>query len=193
MQHKLAFVLGWLGYHSAHQHFGDAYGQTESGLPEEKGIYYDAILLRELSAGSQKTVKAEELESLFLQMMPRILTRFHTLIPDYDDVEGWIMRMADWRVNMENYFSQLARAYASPDAGKMKKYANTFYNPKDPVIQMAQSENAKKNVEGAVQAAKSQSRYAQAVAETYQYFQTVNNFMEGDLDISALRKSLFSV
>ena len=189
LQHHLAFALGWLGYRTAQRHFGDAYEQNDDGLPSEKGIYYDATLLQALSPNRQP-VKAEALDSLFLEMIPRILTRFHTLIPDYDDAPGWVIRLATWRDNTEKYFTQLAQAYADPDLAKVKKYVNDFYNQQDPVIQLIRNQSG--SVAKAVRNAESQSQYAQAVAATYQDFHTASAFVEGEIEQEALKERLFA-
>jgi hypothetical protein len=192
---KLAFALGWVMSHAGNKHLGQFKKNADQPF-SESDLYLDAAILRDKSAGQAATAKAEDLESLFKQMTPRVLTRFHTFIPDMADGPGWVLRIAEWRENLNQYYTNLAAAYAKPDAAKMKQYVTGpgVYSPADEVIKLARSLQRNKtggtgNVEQAT-SAKAKSHYARAVAEGYRHLKTASDFFEGKITEKQLMASL---
>lgn len=108
--------------------------QLKPATNEEAALYQDAAMLKHLN-GKQPAEKikgkAEDLALLFKEMVPRAHTRMHTLIPDDDDAQAWILRVDKWRSNNDVYFNQLATAYMNPDKKLVKKYVvdTNFYKP----------------------------------------------------------------
>jgi hypothetical protein len=168
LQHRLAFALGWLGFASADRHFQGAFGAQSTGLPTDQGMQYDAIILK-ANAPSAAPVDEDALNALFLHTIPRTLTRFHTLIPDYDEVYTWLDNMAEWRSNLEVYYGELAKAYVN-----VSLEGQQFYDLADPIINSA---NTGKGYNVKNSAAK--STYGKALAATYHNYLAVNDFLTG--------------
>ena len=124
------------------------------------GVYQDMFVLKQLAEKSA-TQSIEDIEDLFLQMNPRMITRIHTLIPDFDDGENWTIRITDWRDELKLLIERYARAYVQPESDKMDRYVHQleFYDPDDAVIKAARNH---RRINLSTMAA-SKSLYAQAL------------------------------
>ncbi|CAN5378563.1 hypothetical protein BH23BAC1_BH23BAC1_49820 [soil metagenome] len=188
---KLGFALGWVASNAGNKHLDQL--RSENKAISENSYYLDAAILRSKSAGKTKSIKAEDIESLLHQMAPRIFTRFHTFIPDFDDGEGWVLRMAGWRENLNNYFKNLSKAYASPDQENMKKYITGpgIFNPDDEIIKLAHSDQENVSVEQILKA-EAKSKYAQTMVEGYKNLKVASDFMEGKINEQQLKENIKS-
>jgi hypothetical protein len=205
-EEKLALVLGWMAHRAARVHLRPLHAELEPsqpGLyPSEVTLYHDAAVLRHRSgrvenAGAPSSV--DSLAQLFREMGPRILIRFHTFIPDYDDGSGWVERMATWRHEKESLLQRLAQAYQAPDADKLRQYVTepNFYDENDAVIRAAHAlqrgEEPPLRAEQADAAATSdQSLYAQALIQGYHYLQEASDYWRGVSSKEALLDRLRS-
>jgi hypothetical protein len=205
-EEKLALVLGWMAHRAAREHLRPLHAELEPsqpGLyPSEATLYHDAAVLRHRSgrsANGDNGQPVDPIAQLFREMGPRILIRFHTFIPDYDDGSGWVERMAAWRHEKESLLHRLAQAYQAPGAEKLRQYVTepNFYNENDAIIRVAHAlqrgEEPPLRAEQAAAAATSdQSLYAQALIQGYHYLQEASGYWRGDLSQEALLHDLSS-
>lgn len=205
-EEKLALVLGWMAHRAAREHLSALHAELEPsqpGLyPSEVTIYHDATVLRHRSgraadAGDRSSVGS--VAQLFRELGPRMLTRFHTLIPDYDDGSGWIDRLSAWRHEKESLLQRLAQAYQAPDAEKLRQYveAPNFYDGGNAIIRVAhalqQGEEPPVRVgEATTASADGQSRYAQAVHQGYRYLEAASGYFGGSMSKQELLRQLTS-
>lgn len=139
----------------------------------------------------------EDVESLFNGMQPRMITRTHTLTPDYDDGEGWTLRISAWRDKSLALMHRYAAAYVAPVPAKLDKYITklNFYNREDGLIAMARRlQNNKpvstRDIQKELETGKSQSLYARILKDGIRSIQMANKFWVGKISISELRKKL---
>jgi len=143
-----------------------------------------------LRGGDERRVDA--VARLFREMGPRMLIRFHTLIPDYDDAAGWIERLAAWRNEETHIMRRLAEAYQAPDPEKQRRYVvePNFYDAGDTVIRVARAlqhgaEPPVRVDEAVAAATRDQSHYAQAVAAGYRHLQAAHDYLRGAINQAA--------
>jgi hypothetical protein len=193
---KLALALGLLA--------ADAYRQGVS-IPVKApaaGVYLDAAILKDMNGKNPaETISGNpaDLADLFAGMVPRMLTRMHTTIPDDDDAEQWILRVDQWRRDTQAYFNTLARTYMSPDRKKLEQWisGSRVYSPGDELIRTARS--LQKGPAGAAtrtlpfELAKNQSAYARALIRGYRSVVAAAEFFEGKMDENRLNTVLAEV
>ena len=87
----------------------------------EMSIYQDTYLLKTLAGTKAAQVAYEDLNQLLKVMLPRAITRVHTLIPDSQNGPEWVVRMGQWRKENNDLMEQYARIYTQPDPAKVKE------------------------------------------------------------------------
>jgi hypothetical protein len=216
---KLAFVLGWLCHRAADRQMKPIFHAVDADCPESPtdcSIYHDVFLLREVYGGGERepyspataevrmgslpaaqALDVGQVEDLLRAMWQRALIGLHTFIPDRDDIEGWIERLLAARQEFSVDIRRYAEAFANPDPDKMKRFIHdvSFYDRDDPIIRLARSLQHGSADEGidladAVEAAESQSQYAQALRRAYLYIQAASEYFEGRLEEDTLRYKL---
>ena len=136
---KVALMMGWFmskGIREILEPVWSAAGDSAG----EMAVYQDMFVLKQLAEKSPAQ-SIEDIEDLFLQMNPRMITRIHTLIPDFDDGENWTIRITDWRDELKLLIERYARAYVQPEGDKIDRYVHNleFYDPDDAVIKAARN------------------------------------------------------
>ncbi|MFW5781298.1 MAG: twin-arginine translocation signal domain-containing protein [Bacteroidota bacterium] len=196
---KIAIANGWICNNATFKYLKPVYGNDPS--PEkimDIQAYHDAQLLIELS-GMQVTsgVKEEYLAALFNEMLPRTLTRVHTLIPA-EDGHDWVNRMTDWRVANKTYLDTLAQIMVNPELSKKQDYVDgpNFYGSSDALLVYCRNLQHAKNVktdkiEMALNEASNGSLYAKALSESVKNIMAANEFVNGNLSGSELENRLF--
>lgn len=149
------------------------------------------------SLAASQAIDVAAVEDLLRAMLQRALIGLHTFIPDRDDIEGWMERLFATRQCFSVDIRRYAEAFAKPDPDKMKRFILdvNFYDRTDPIIRLARSLQHGSADEGidladAVQAAESQSQYAQALGKGYLYLQAASYYFDGQLDDDTLRERL---
>ena len=195
---KLSFLLGILSNNALRDQLHPVYEQYPNDA-QELSIYQDTYLLKTLAGNNASPVKYDDLNQLLKVMLPRAITRVHTLIPDSQNGEAWVVRMGEWRKENNDLMEQYARIYTQPDPAKVKQYVRdaNFYAVDDALIQLARKTQNGKRVEAKglnreVEKAMngSGSRYAQALATSVHRVRTVDKFLRGTIDESALVNAL---
>lgn len=156
---KVALMMGWFMSRGIREILEPVWSVAGDSAGE-MGVYQDMFVLKQLAEKSA-TQSIEDIEDLFLQMNPRMITRIHTLIPDFDDGENWTIRITDWRDELKLLIERYARAYVQPESDKMDRYVHQleFYDPDDAVIKAARNH---RRINLSTMAA-SKSLYAQAL------------------------------
>jgi len=192
--HKMALAFGTAAncayyevFKPVHSNFSDAETKQEAML------YQDTALLRAISnEGHSSNVSVRQFEEILKVMLPRTITRVHTLIPDYEDGIGWVNRMSEWRMQTPNVFEQYAEAYAAPKMDKLKKYvtAVNFYDKNDAAIlacrKLQNAEMVKLDELEKAVSAKANSLYAKAIAKGYENIHATAAYLEGKVGTDKL-------
>lgn len=185
---KYSFLLGILANHTLSQHWQPIYQQYPDHW-EELSMYQDTYFLRSFAGNQATQVKEEDLNRLLNVLLPRTITRVHTLIPDSEQGPEWIIKMSQWRkANLERT-KKYARIYTQPDPAKEKKYVidTNFYRADDRIIQCCRKTQQGERVteselNQALNTANQGSLYAQVLAQGVQRIQWVDKFLRDATD-----------
>jgi hypothetical protein len=119
----------------------------------------------------------------------RALVGLHTFIPDEQDIDGWLGRLFKMRQCFYVDIRRYAEAFADPDPDKVRRFIVNvnFYDDSDPVIRLARSiqmatPDTTIDLSAAIEAAASQSQYAQALRRGYVYLQAASDLFERRID-----------
>ncbi len=195
---KLSFLLGILTNNALRDQLQPVYEQYADSV-QELSIYQDTALLRALAGPTATSVKYEDLDQLLKVMLPRAITRVHTLIPDSQDGPEWVVRMGQWRQENHDLMEQYARIYTQPNSEKEKKYVQdtNLYDANDPIIQLARkTQNGERVDEDELERYVNEAlggtgnRYAQALATGIHRIRTVDKFLQGTIDDPAFLTAL---
>ena len=190
---RLAFALGA----SAHLGVNRQLYPGESGLTERM-IYHDAALLQQF-AGSMVKASSETMDDLLAAVDSRNYIRIHTFEPEAENVDSWLLKMVEWSEGKADFRQRYARALATPDASKVRKYvtAENFYDPQDEIIQLADAlrrgdAESIGSIAAARSAARSQSLYARSLAAGYGNLVAAAELHTGKINARRFRKELMA-
>ena len=137
------------------------------------------------SSPAVQAFQTDEIESLFHSIWQRALIGLHTFIPDQEDIDGWLERLFKTRQLFYVDIRRYASAFADPDPDKVKRFIVDvhFYEGQDPLIRLARSiqrgaPETGIDLQEALEAAVSQSQYAQSLRRGYLYLQAASDFFE---------------
>ncbi len=172
IQRKIALMLGWAMAAGVRSILLPLYQKQPAGdvLPSDMQVYHDAFILKQKAAlPDLENISVEKIEDLFNCVNPRMIARTHTLTPDYDDGDGWTVRISNWRDDNKKLVQRFARALVQPDDAAVKKYITgpNFYDQNDPVLQLvtAGKPAPKSECQAAIQSGENASLYGQCVAK----------------------------
>jgi hypothetical protein len=187
---KLAIVFGWVGVNSAHKHFSP-WLQSLS-----MAAHMDGTILRELSLPYHDPSKATiaDMEELLNVMLPRAITRTHTIKPDNDDGIGWVNRMSEKRRELKKMFSMYAQAMVNPDHGSIP---SDFYNREDSIIVTARKlytpeTVTQEEIHHVAKTSAPKSLYGKALQDSYLSILAIDEYMVGKITETQLEKVLFT-
>ncbi|AHM60262.1 hypothetical protein D770_10025 [Flammeovirgaceae bacterium 311] len=200
-EEKLGLALGAIAYNAVNNSLAACKSKQQGSKPDA-GVYLDAAVLKAMNGmepGQQLGGDSTALSSLFKEMVPRVLTRFHTLIPDDDDAQNWVLRVYSWRNEMDSYFDELAKAYMQPDQKKINgiNSKSGFINTADALYREARSMHKDSNqnavaIKTALEKAKGQSLYTKTLASGYSAIEAAAAFYEQEIDEQELVRRLKS-
>lgn len=194
---KLSLILGVLCNNTLSQQLMPIYQENEDNL-EELVIYQDTYLLRAIAGKNADWVQREYLEKMLKELLPRTITRVHTLIPDSDKSMEWIVKMGKWRKENFQLMEKYARIYTQPNPKKEEEYIHelNFYNPSDLMIKncrkIQKGENvSEREIKGGIEdALKEGSLYARVLASGVTRIELVDSYLQGKVDDKKLIQSL---
>jgi hypothetical protein len=216
---KLAFVLGWLCHRAADLQMKPVFRAVDGECahdPTDCSVYHDVFLFREVygagrqepyvpdsldstpaSSAATRAFQATEVESALRSLWQRALLGLHTFIPDEENVDGWLERVFKMRQQFYVDIHRYAEAFANPDPDKVRRFIVdvNFYSDEDPLIRLARSIQARApdttiDLQAAVEAAGSQSQYAQALRRGYIYLQAASDYFERRIDKETFKDRL---
>jgi len=104
-------------------------------------LYWDIAVLRASMPGAPaipSSLSEADAYSFFEALHRSLSIGIHTLEPDAEDIEGWILRIVDWDEQREGISAQYAKVLAAQDDHLWKRYvdATDFYRAGDPLVQV---------------------------------------------------------
>jgi hypothetical protein len=135
------------------------------------------------------------MQELFQGFLPRMITRLHTLKPDYKDGMAWVNRMSEWRrenmQRMDRYGTLLVEDDRELFEHAIRKY--NVYNPEDRLIGLVRSMNSNTSAETVEQVILSDpgnSIYSKSLLRGYHNVITVQEYLEAGIDLNKMKKML---
>jgi hypothetical protein len=205
---KLAFVLGWLCHRAADLQMKPIFRAVDGACVEEPtdcSVYHDVFLFRTVYADGRGepyapgilSLDTSALEDVLRSLWQRALLGMHTFIPDQQDVEGWLEQLFETRQRFYVDIERYAQAFANPDPDKTRRFIDevNFYQERDDLIRLARSiqggtREPEIDLPAALNAAVTQSQYAQALRRGYLYLEAASDYFEKRLDEAALADAL---
>lgn len=215
---RLAFVLGWIVHRSADRQMKPllrelAAATGDTSKPKDCSVYHDVHILKKVygisgdspfSLASMGVDKPDEkykedwrvMREVFRTLFQQTLIETHTLIPDKDDVGGWIDRLDNLRQKYPVEIRRYAIAFSNPDPELEQKYIHDcrFYVDSDAVITLARARQHARHLDpislADVVKHEAESHYGAALIAGLRYILAVSEFLYGHLDADALHTSL---
>lgn len=167
----------------------------------EVSAYYDVHVFRQvylsgaeepfdrfLLAGNE-TEPGRALEAFARSLFQRALLSSHTLIPDQDDIDGWLDRLFARLQTLYIDIALYVDVFTNPDPAKIARYGveTAFYRAADPAIRAARAIARGEAVEpGRVREAlvleANESAYGQSLALGLAYLRAGSAFWRGETD-----------
>lgn len=191
---KLAIAFGWAGVNAVHRHVSPGMDKLEKNAFIETRVQQDAQLLKEFSKPEHDPgqASAQEMENLLKAMVPRAITRVHTLKPDVDDGIGWVNRMSAWRRDNTILMKRYAQALVQDINEKASK---EFLSMEDKLVLYAR--NLQKNIDvnatkilEEIENGQANSLYGKTLQETTANILAMNKYMEGALSSAEISSKL---
>ena len=190
----------WNAGHHQMQGRPDGSAVRTVGL-REVSAYYDVHVFRQVYLAGQeepfdrfllagnRTEPGRALEGFARSLFQRALLSSHTLIPDQDDIDGWLDRLFARLQTLYIDIDLYTDVFAKPDPAKIARYAveTAFYRADDPAIRAARAIGRGEPVEpGRVREAlaveANESAYGQSLALGLAYLRTGSAFWRGETD-----------
>ena len=214
LEPKLAFILGWLTHRAADRQMKPIFREVEPGRPvspAHSSVHQDAFIFHEVYQSGKANpyhpqtfadtpdvapgIDAAALEELIRVLLQRALIELHTLIPDDENIEGWLENLFDrqqrFYVDRERY----AQAVANPDPEWVRRGIEevNFYDRDEPIIQAARAiQHGQSAGVVAALAAEARSHYAQALKMGCGYILAASDFFSSDMAPAEL-EALFNI
>jgi len=183
---KVALVAGWLVYREIVPMVTPVY-QNDAG---QNDVYKRdiAILKYRIARANGGKVEKEEMEDILKMMFHRATFRTHTITPDSQDWENWVVRYLDWYNQDQEDLRALAGAWLLADDGSMD---TAFFNPNDELIKIANDYSIwEVELTPGFLENKGDSLYAKTLANATKAVMGLDEYFKGNIDKQAFLKKL---
>lgn len=167
----------------------------------DAGVYLDAAILKDMNdmdPSEEINGNHDELADLLRSLSTRFLTRVHTVIPDDEDPENWILRLDQWRRDLDRYYTNVAKVYLHPDSEKYNRLVRqqNLYHPSDALIKLARDVQRSATRQGSIVSGiiknANRSAYARAMETSYRRILAADKFLNDTIDEVEFRKRISS-
>lgn len=222
-EEQMAYIIGWAGHLAADRTFKPVFRITDLSHyvrgypgPPNASIYHDAVTFGQVYQfgktvpfhpnALQKDIKGHvaadyvpvnRIESAIANNFAGNLANFKIFLPE--QIEDWKKQWEEIENEKQRFYVEIDRyteAHHYSDPNRMRQYiidAN-FYNPNDPIIQLARSiqkgEKKDINLSQALQGTENQSLYAQSLKLGHDFLMACNDYFEGNIDLEEARKRM---
>jgi hypothetical protein len=198
MAKKLSLILGWVIFRPLKKSMTNIFQKlVDEGYHYDSiRSYFDTYLIRQFSGHRESFANREEdLQDLLTGILPRMITRLHTLKPDYKDGLAWVNRMSNWRMENVSRMEHCGTLIAEDDQDLYEHVIRKYnvYNPEDRLIALARSPEGiagPEKVEQVILSDPGNSIYAKSLEKGYQNIQTVQDFIDGKIELGKMKKML---
>lgn len=149
------------------------------------GAVFDYNLRSHPAAGA---VAVSRIEPLLNRMWQRELLETNLFVEQENDFGQWLEKLLQVYPKFSEDFRAYEAAFQDPDPVKVKKYYDhvNWYDERDDLLQLVRSlqrgESPTVDLATALERARTQSQYAQAIAKGYDYVRAASDFFDYKLD-----------
>jgi hypothetical protein len=191
---KTSLAMGWIMVQPLRKSMSQVYKKLISQGYHYDTInrYYDVFMLKQLSGDPEVAVSsAEDVEHFFRALVPRMITRLHTLKPDYQDGPGWVVRMSEWRKENLNLAKSYAEMYVQDDEELNKHLIRRYniYDPSDKLIRLLREGNAG-SAQKTFLSDPGNSVYSKSLVKGYTNAQALTNYLAGNSGLEEVKALL---
>jgi len=182
---KVALVAGWLIYREVVPIVTPLYKHDTS----TSDVYNReiAILKYKIAREIGGKVSKEEMEDILKLMFHRATFRTHTITPDREDWENWVVRYIDWYEQDRKGMGALAEAWVNGNDATDK----SFFNPDDELIKIANDYSIwKVDLNESFLEGKGDSLYAKALSNATKAIKHLDEYFKGNMDKNAFMKKV---
>lgn len=189
---QVALFAGWL----AHREILKSFAAIPKENSDKEGyLYRDCAILKfrverdGMGSASEKPTPAE-IEDFLKMMYHRTTFRTHTLTPDIDDWERWLVDYIDAHHRDREYLKRLAEVYFEDSEAYKDNFADTrFFDPEDEIIKMANDYSVREiDLSASFVQNKGESTYAKALTNAVIAVKSLDEYFDGKMERSAFVK-----
>lgn len=195
---KLSLLMGWIIFHPLKKSMTQVFSKlVDQGYHYDSiRVYLDTYLIRQVSGiREDPELDYTEFTNFFQALLPRMVTRLHTLKPDYNEGPEWVNRMSDWRSAnrelTEKYGELIAREDREMHDQVIRRY--NVYDPGDRLIQLVRNMDHGTNpaeIEKLIMSDPGNSLYTRGLVSAYNNVMAAQEYFDGEIDLARLKKQL---
>jgi len=194
---KASLLFGWLMFRPMRKSMSEVYRKLVNQGYHYDTItyYYDAFILNQISGADNADLDLNSLKELLHTLPARMITRVHTLKPDYLDGPGWVNEMSSWRVQNREHMDQYAEWMAGKDDEMHDRLIKRYnvYQKEDILIQFVRTLRGtadKEYVEKLFLSDPGNSIYTRSLISGYQNVLNAQEYLDGNSGIGPLNQQL---
>ena len=176
---QVALVAGWLIYRETAKVLS-----TQNNDPDQTLLQDVAVLKHKIGKNASAAVSAADTEDLLNMMYHRATFRTHTLTPDTDHWNEWVVNYMDWYREERRSMPSLAEAWVANQRADAR-----FFNPDDELIKVANDYSIRQiQLDESFVEGKGTSIYSRALAQSALALKSLDEFFQGNISQSAFMK-----
>lgn len=194
---KASLLFGWLMFRPMRKSMSEVYRKlVNQGYHYDTITYfYDAYILNQISEAETAEMDLNSLKELLNTLPARMITRVHTLKPDYLDGPGWVNEMTTWRVQNKEHLNQYAEWMVGKDDEMHERLIKRYnvYQKEDSLIQFVRNLQGtvdRESVEKLILSDPGNSIYARSLISGYQNVLNAQEYLDGNSGIGPLTQQL---
>ena len=176
---QVALVGGWLVYRES------AKVLNAQNISSDQVLQQDVAVLRHrIGSDSSSSASVVDTEGILKLLYHRATFRTHTLTPDTDHWNAWVVNYLDWYRQDRKNMQSLAEAWVAHE-----KVSPDFFNPEDELIKTASDYSIRQiQLNESFVADKGASLYTQALAQSALALKSLDEFFKGTLSQAEFMK-----
>lgn len=194
---KASLLFGWLMFRPMRKSMSEVYRKlVNQGYHYDTiTFYYDAFILNQISKAETAGMDVNSLKELLNTLPARMITRVHTMKPDYLDGPGWVNEMSTWRVRNREHMDQYADLMIESKGDMYDRLIKRYnvYQPEDRLIQFVRNLNGnidQESIEKLILSDPGTSIYASSLVSGYRNVLNAQEYLDGKSGIGPLTQQL---
>ena len=176
---QVALVGGWLVYRESAKVLNTQNVSADQILRQDV-----AVLRHKLGREASAPASAADTEDLLKLLYHRATFRTHTLTPDTDQWNTWVVNYMDWYRQDRKSMQPLAEAWVANE-----KVDPSFFDPDDALINVASDYSVRQiQLNESYVAGKGSSLYTQALSQSALALKSLDEFFKGNISKAAFMK-----